>query len=127
MKLILITLVALVVGLMVACSSEPTATPTPSGPMYSEEEAIAILKEHLQTKIVAGENYPCLLPIEWYGNSGTDKQRGLWNSQYDKSANRWDVSFLIPSNSTMPPFTWSVYERTKSIVATGDETLNQMC
>ena len=64
MKLILITLVALVVGLMVGCSSEPTPTPTPSGPMYSKAEAMAVLKEHLQTKMFPGEPYPCLLVIE---------------------------------------------------------------
>ena len=41
-----------IVGLMIlACASTPAATPTPSGLMYSEEEAIAVLKEHLQTKM----------------------------------------------------------------------------
>jgi len=41
-----------IVGLMIlARVSTPAATPTPSGPMYSEEEAIAVLKEHLQTKM----------------------------------------------------------------------------
>jgi len=116
-----------IVGLMVlACTATPVE-PTPSGPMYSEEEAIAILKEHLQTKIPAGGEAHCLMEIEWHSNSGSDKQRGGWNAQYDKSANRWDVSFVLSSNSTMLPFTWSVYERSKSIVATGDEWLNQMC
>ena len=127
MRLLTAISLALIVLMALACTATPSATPTPSGPIYSEEEAIAILQEHLQTKIVAGENYPCLLPIEWYGNSGTDKQRGLWNSQYDKSANSWDISYVVPSNSTMPVFTWSVYERTKSIVATGNEPLNQYC
>ena len=53
MKLILITLVAVVVGMMVACESASRTSmliPTPSGPMYSEEEVIAVLKEHLQAK-----------------------------------------------------------------------------
>ena len=49
MKLILITLVAVVVGMMVAC--EEKAPPTPSGPMYSEQEAIAMLMAHLQPKM----------------------------------------------------------------------------
>ena len=118
---------ALIVLMALACTATPATTPTPAGPMYSEEEAIAMLKEHLQTKILAGENAPCLLAIEWYGNRGNDKQPGVWNSQYDESANRWDVSYSNIPNSPMVVFTWSVYERTKSIVATGDESLNQMC
>ena len=37
MKLILITLVALVVGLTLTRTAMPAATPTPSRSMYSEE------------------------------------------------------------------------------------------
>jgi len=125
-SLALIVHVLLSIGVLMALAC--TATPaTPAGPMYPKEEVVAILKEHLQTKILAGENVPCLLAIEWYGNRGSHKQPGVWNSQYDESTHRWDVSFAITSNSLMPVFTWSVYERTKSIVATGDDTLNQMC
>ena len=53
MKLILITLVALVVGMMVACSSEPaapaaTAAPVaPPPPAYSDAEVIGAVKAHL--------------------------------------------------------------------------------
>ncbi len=128
-SLALVVHVLLSIGILMAlaCTATPATTPTPAGPMYSEEEAMAILKEHLQTKILAGENAPCLLAIEWYGNRGNDKQPGVWNSQYDESANRWDVSYSNIPNSPMVVFTWSVYERTKSIVATGDESLNQMC
>jgi len=67
------------------------------------------------------------MEIEWYGNSGSDKHRGVWNSQYDKSANSWDISYVVPSNSTMPVFTWSIYGRTGAIVATSDDPLNQFC
>jgi len=89
-SLALIVHVLLSVGILMAlaCTAAPAPTPTPTGPMYSEEEAIAILKDHLQMKILAGENAPCLLAIEWYGNGGNDKQPGVWNSQYDKSAHR---------------------------------------
>ena len=31
------------------CAATPAATPTPAGPVYSEEETIAVVKEHLQT------------------------------------------------------------------------------
>ncbi len=43
-----------------ACTATPTATPTLAGPMYSEKEAIAVVKEHLQAsafyeaKVLAG-------------------------------------------------------------------------
>ena len=115
---------AIIVLMALACTATPA---TPAGPMYSEEEAIAFLKPHLQTKILAGENAPCLLAIEWYGNRGNDKQPGVWNSQYDESANRWDVSYSNIPNSPMLVFTWTVYERTGAIVATGQDSLNQVC
>ena len=49
MKLILITLVALVVGMMVACTVTltPTAAPTPEPPAYSDAEVIGAVKGHL--------------------------------------------------------------------------------
>jgi Tfp pilus assembly protein PilF len=48
MKLILITLVGLVVGMMVACSSDPAATSTPSYPQISEDETVDSLKQILE-------------------------------------------------------------------------------
>ena len=148
MKLILITLVALVVGLMVACSSEPTATPTPSGPMYSEEEAMAVLKEHLQTKMFPGEPYPCLLVVDAHSSNPSN----YWVASYDTDGRLWNITIksqeptipsptfdlqsLLVGGPTPAPhpkqpkteyYTWSVYERTGSIVATGDEPINQMC
>ena len=124
-----------IVGLMIlACASTPAATPTPSGPMYSEEEAMAILKEHLQTKILPGEEAPCLLAIE---DSIRNPDSVTWFARYDSEGHRWDVTAKKDSPSartrqgTPLPSTkfykWSVYERTKSIVATGDEPLNQVC
>jgi len=48
MKLILITLVALVVGMMVACSYEPPETPTAvPPPAYSDAEVIGAVKGFL--------------------------------------------------------------------------------
>ena len=125
MKLILITLVAVVVEMMVACSSEPSATPTPAGPMYSEEEAIAILKEHLQNKLVPIPGHPLMCFQFVNGNSVN------WSANYDNEGHRWDISAktsiwsqIIKGNegkTQAPPIneTWSVYERTKSIVANG--------
>jgi len=59
MKLTLITLVAVVVGMMVACSSEPAAPPAPSYPQISEDEAIALVKQHLRL-MPMGKAYNCL-------------------------------------------------------------------
>ncbi len=137
MKLILITLVALVVGMMVACESASRTSmliPTPSGPMYSEEEAIAVLKEHLQTKSYprARQGVTCFTMI--------DGEADFWSANYDIEGRRWDVSVGAQSamsrleaelggtpEPTSERYTWSVYERTKSIVATGDDPINQMC
>ena len=138
MKLILITLVALVVGLMVACSSASRTsmfipTTTPPGPAYSEEEAIAVLQAHLQAKpfpIPSGAppGVTCFTQI--------DSDLVTWSGKYDNLGRRWDISVGTSSfmqkllGETPPPpknYTWSVYERTKSIVATGDEWLNQVC
>ena len=49
MKLILITLVALVVKLMDACKATPTATLTPYVPLYTEDEAVRFVKEWLNS------------------------------------------------------------------------------
>ena len=105
----MITLVAVVVGMMVACSSEPSATPTPAGPMYSEEEAIAVLKAHLQAKPFprARQGITCFTLI--------DGEVDFWSARYDNEAHRWDVKARL----FLTNYTWSVYERTKSIVANG--------
>jgi hypothetical protein len=127
-----------IVGLMIlACTATPTAIPTPSGPMYSEEEAMAILKEHLQTKMFPGEPYPCLLVIE---DNIRNPNSVTWDASYDKHQRLWEITA-----TTMKPtktytslsspelfqaikyFSWSVYERTGSIVATGDDPINRMC
>ncbi|MQF67630.1 hypothetical protein FIM07_04220 [SAR202 cluster bacterium AD-802-F09_MRT_200m] len=134
-----------IVGLMIlACASTPAATPTPSGPMYSKAEAMAVLKEHLQTKIFPGEPYPCLLVIE---DNIRNPNSITWEANYDNDGRLWNVTatraadggawaeslFKTPGPPASPAqweakhYTWSVYERTGSIVATGDDPINQMC
>ena len=122
---------ALVALMALACTATPA---TPSGPMYSEEEAIAILKDHLQTKIFPGEGYPCLMVIE---DTIRHPNFVTWSANYDSEGRRWDVSvgaqsvkYVLSGRTPEPPserYTWSVYERTKSIVATGDDPINQVC
>ncbi|MBL15910.1 MAG: hypothetical protein CL767_01810 [Chloroflexi bacterium] len=138
MKLILITLVAVVVGMMaLACSSEPAATPTPAGPKYSKAEAIAVLKEHLQTKMYQGQGrqYPCLLVIE---DNIRNPNSVTWDADYKSYQHLWEVTAIkAPPKDTglssterflaIKYFSWSIYERTGAIVATGDDPLNQFC
>ena len=140
---------ALIVLMALACTATPAPTPTPSGPMYSEAEAMAILKEHLQTKIFPGEPYPCLLVIEGRIRNPSN----YWVASYDTDGRLWNITVKsrepsIPSptmdaaalveslfkNPVPHPkqprtkyYTWSVYERTGSIVATGDDPVNRMC
>ena len=174
LSLALIVHVLLSIGVLMAlaCTATPTATPTPTGPMYSEEEAIAMLKEHLQAKPVPIPGYPFRCFSYIGGESAT------WSAKYDNEGHRWDVradsfidnplvgtsaspspsgagSFIdklvgtpnpsaagawaeslfagtpqpqsVPRESVPRAYSWSVYERTKSILATGDDPLNQFC
>jgi len=139
LALIVHVLLSIVVLMALACTATPTATPTPTGPMYSEEEAIAMLKEHLQAKPVPIPGYPFRCFSYIGGESAT------WSAKYDNEGHRWDVradSFIAgtpaasaasalveslfgtPQPQSVPiAYNWSVYERTKSIVAAG----NWMC
>ena len=148
-SLVLVALMAL------ACTATPAPTPTPSGPMYSKAEAMAVLKEHLQTKIFPGEPYPCLLVIE---DNIRNPNSVTWDTSYNSYQRLWEVtatsnnyaavlvesmfktpeptSMWAPFGATAVPqptlprpkrYSWSVYERTGSIVATGDDPVNQMC
>ena len=119
LALIVHVLLSIVVLMVFACSSEPA---TPAGPMYPREEAIAVVKEHLQTKMYqgGGRQYPCLLTIE-------EKHWGRWGGIYDESERRWDISYVVSGGSNNPVYSWAIYDRTRAIVATGYEPLNQMC
>ena len=127
---------ALIVLMALACTATPAPTPTPSGPMYSEEEALAVLKQHLQTKMYQGQGrqYPCLLVIE---DSIRNPNSVTWDASYDERSRLWNVTARKEPTATGLSFSerllatkyyaWSVYERTGAIVATGDDPLNQFC
>jgi hypothetical protein len=177
----IILLLALVSAVVIGCSAAPTPVPAPSGPSITEEEAIATVKQHLQSKSFhdLGNVVPCWAVIE------SNKRRAnpnplTWSANYDAGAYRWDVTgaakgwtaaewaerpvlpsfrptkkaralptpseymrqhgltFLstplaerFPTKTKAPPravvYSWSLYERTGSVVATGDETLNKLC
>jgi hypothetical protein len=127
---------ALIVLMALACTAAPapTAEATPAGPMYSKAEAMAVLKQHLQTKIFPGEPYPCLLVIE---DNIRNPNSVTWDASYNNYQRLWEVtatkkptapglSFMEQLQATKY-FSWSVYERTGAIVATGDDPINQMC
>ena len=97
MKLILITLAGLVVGMVVACMAEKAAVPPPNVFLISEDEAVALVEQHLQ-KIPAGdENCLFLLKQDLDGAPAAIKlEQG-----------NWDV--------TWHPFQWTVYPITKTV------------
>jgi hypothetical protein len=100
---------ALIVLMALACTAT-LVEPTPSGPMYSEEEAIGILKEHLQNKPVPIPGYPPQITCFSFVAGTT------WSAEYDNEGHRWGIRLDGELG-------WSVYERTKSIVAIG----NRLC
>ena len=136
-SLALIVHVLLSIGVLMAlaCTATPRPTPTPTGPMYSEEEAIAVVKARLQTKIIQSLGTPCWVAF--------DSAPSGWSAKYDSTVRRWNVTgqaneiirngFAARNGTPLKPFTWAVYEQTGSVVATGHgqgyngETLNQVC
>ena len=106
---LLLALVSIMV--VIGCS----AAPTPSGPSFTKEEAIAVLKQHLEIK------HPLKTSSANCGMFLVQRNIVDLNmaADYDPTAHRWDIG-----NSD---FGWSVYERTGAVVTTGSERLNQLC
>ena len=97
MKLILITLVAVVVGMMVACMAENAAMPPPNVFLISEDEAVALVEQHLEKIQAGGANCLNLLKQDLDGAPTAVKlEQGNWNV-------------------TWHPFQWTVYPATKAI------------
>ena len=131
---IFVVMVSILAG---ACSSTATPVPTPSVPSFTEEEAIAVLKQHLQTKHpikTVPANCWMILLDKW---NVTDV---LLSANYDPTAHRWDIEpdGLMRLFSALDDradkthlesgdFAWSVYERTSAVVATGSDEINQLC
>ena len=125
---VLVVMVSILAG---ACSSTATPVPTPSVPSFTEEEAIAVLKQHLQTK------HPLkTVPANCWGIllSKLEVSDVGFSADFDPSAHGWDIepdytmlhSFLSTSIAE-GYFAWSVYERTSAVVATGNHQMNQLC
>jgi hypothetical protein len=104
MKLILVTLVALVVGLMVACGEKPP--PTPSYPQISEDEAVAIVKQHLQL-ISVGKTH-CLAQMQ-----SNNYQTGIEFTGKPERDGVWIVK-NVPLRLQWF-YTWKVYPITRTV------------
>jgi hypothetical protein len=103
MKLILITLVAVVVGMMVACGEGDTPQPTASSPKLTEKEAVALAKIS-----VVGKTW-----IAWAGkNKGKpvsceDALRGEeFDAKFDDKRLVWTVTTADTDFGQ-----WEVYEK----------------
>jgi hypothetical protein len=105
MKLILITLVAVVVGMMVACTVTltPTAAPTPEPPAYSDAEVIGAVRGHLRS---AGTDDICRgipnIPPE------------LWRIRQD--GGNPDKYYVTISDS--PDFSWTFIGSLAKVIST---------
>ena len=97
MKLILITLVGLVGGRMVACMAENAARPPPNVFLISEDEAVALVEQHLQMISEGKSNCLYHMKHELDGAATAVKlEQGNWNV-------------------TWHPFQWTVYPITKTV------------
>ena len=105
MKLILIALVVLVVGLMVGCGEK--TLPTPSYPQISENEAIAMVKQHLQ-QIPVGQTH-CLAFMQ-----SNNRQIGIKFTGTSERDGTWIVK-NVQSTARVGRYTWKVYPTTGTV------------
>ena len=112
MKLILITLVAVGVGMMVACGEK--APPTPSYPQISENEAVALVKQTLRGQLTPNGK-TCYGFLNDYL---TEVSRA---SAVEKDNGRWEVTWEIykdaydRSKNKTAKYKWMVYPTTRAI------------
>jgi hypothetical protein len=101
MKLILITLVALVVGLMVGCSSAPVAPPPPA---YSDAEVIGAVKGFLNGSGMADgcKYYARILP-------------GMTINVRQDPSNRNKYLVTVPNS---PEFSWTFISSLGKVIST---------
>ena len=125
MKLILITLVAVVVGMMVACSSEPAATPTLSYPQISKNEAVALLKQTLKEHAIStlsGRQTNCHdIIIHNFGTasppSAIQKDKGTWEVTWEiyEAEEHPTYGKTTGRNEIPTEYKWTIYPTTRSI------------
>ena len=107
MKLILITLVALVAGMMVGCSSEPAAPAAPVSPLppaYSDAEVIGAVKGHLRS---AGMDDLCKNILIYIDPE-------LWRVRQDRS----NPDKYLVTISGVPDFSWTFIGSLAKVLST---------
>jgi hypothetical protein len=117
MKLILITLLGLVVGLMVACGEK--TPPTPSYPQISEDEAIALVKQTLRGHQL-GNGRTCYYYLAEYLTeaspaTGVEKVKGTWEVTWEAYTVSQRDGYV---QSDTVKYKWIVYPTTRSIART---------
>ena len=128
MKLILITLVAVVVGMMVACASTPAAPAASSGPMLSEAEAIAVVRYHMALKNLPALNsdgtFNCGASLDAREKLTANRRKGTeWVARYSGDG-VWKVQASYEERYSerhpweIDTYTWDMYEKTESVVNT---------
>ena len=109
LAIIVHVLLSIVVLMALACTAEPTPTPS-----LSTEGAIDIVQTHLKTKKVAGNT--CWNRLELEG-----RNIQWWDGYYDSASNRWDI---VAGNDIWPRlryFYWTLDDSTREISSSPTE------
>jgi hypothetical protein len=110
MKLILITLVALVMGMMVACGEK--TPPTPSYPQITSAEALALLNQTLRGHQLVNR-HTCYYYLTEHLTEASPP------TTVEKDRGTWEVTWEIYSDiGVTVTYKWNVYPTTRSIART---------
>ncbi len=107
-----------------------------------------MLKEHLQTKMFPGEPCPCPLAVDAHASNPSN----YWVASFDTAGRLWNITIKSPELTIPSPgfylkgltvggptpaphtkqprmedYTWSFCEHTGSEMATGSDSVNQVC
>ena len=112
MKLILITLVALVGVLMVACSSEPAAPTATPPPAFSDDEVLGAVRGHL---MALGMSPLCTVVAHQLAGTGTVRQDP---SNPDKYLVTGGIVDARQDSKTIPGGTWTFIGSLAKVIST---------
>ena len=117
MKLILITLVALVMGMMVACGEK--TPPTPSYPQITSAEALALLNQTLRGHQLVNR-HTCYYYLTEHLTEASppttvEKDRGTWEVTWEAYTVSQRDGYV---QSDTVKYKWIVYPTTRSIART---------
>ena len=101
-----------IIGVKAGSSEDTNWTPAPSTPAsyYSEAEAIAIVRSHIQDVVAGGTSYTC---------SGQTFDHFInFEAGYDATNSRWGV--VADAGTTTCKFVWFFYERSGIVIGVGN-------